>query len=557
MDPGESGFYRLENMRSFAKNELSISHLPTLMLMIGYPVFWLEMFFHRNNQGVTSAVAWILFLGLACYVVWAKFKREIDVKFSIASFQALSVGEKFFIGSGVVLAGVMLLAAAYASLLPPHLMQEADVLSYHYTLPRQNLIANSFAHFPWSVFDVFPYPVQFALAPYWFATVLPNKVPQFFFLLGILGMAFRLTGYFSQNHFLKSLVAVLGVLAAHHVGIQSGTAMLDLVIAYLFFAAIDSFLRGQVVLAALEMAFYVWSKSFLPIQTIALILAVGATWGVARHFKFKISLAFHLEELRRDFKDRAKKFLGVFLAVSLLIGGPFWFKSLVVTGTPLYPFFVPTKPPTYWQNQDPSEWNRFLAATQMLMGLQNAYGLERTPVNFVKHFWLVAVPEKGVNNRFDYPLGLIYLLCVGPLVWLFLKSLIARHLSLIPLFIILFWLSWWFGSQQTRFLYVPVLLMTFVVFAEVKVTRILLFAVFCALFLNVLSVVRAHKMDWGQSPTAVLHVHDREMLKANKEYLAAGRQDTMKVDHLNVGYAQFPVFITVENLPYVIKVQRH
>ena len=52
----------------------------------------------------------------------------------------------------------LILAAFYASFYPPHLLPETDAINYHYTLPRQHLILNSFAHLPWSVADLFTLP---------------------------------------------------------------------------------------------------------------------------------------------------------------------------------------------------------------------------------------------------------------------------------------------------------------------------------------------------------------------------------------------------------------
>jgi len=544
-------------MRFFTKNDLSFSHFPTWMLVIGYPLFWLEMYFHRSNHGVTTPLAWLLFAGLFLYLLGLKIKKKSGLQFTLASLKQLRGSERIFVWAGTGLCLIILLVSAYASYFPPHLMQESDVLSYHYTLPRQNLIANSFSHLPWSVFDVFLYPVQFALSPFWFSTSLPNKVPQFLFLIGILLIAVRLTDHFSQQNILKSIVAVFAVLGSHHVGIQSGTAMLDLVLAYLFLAALDSFLRGNLFLASIESTFYFWSKAFIPLQTLALVLAIaGCVWAL-KHFRFKFFLSFAKENetWTQSFKERFKKVIPGFLILSLLVGAPFWVKSMAVSGTPLYPFFVRQTPPPFWKERAPEEWGRFLAATDMLLSMQNAYGLERTPVNFFKHLWLVAVPEKGVNNRFDYPLGLIYLLCAGPFFWLFFKGLFKKELALIPLFVLLFWLSWWFGSQQTRFLYVPLLLMYFLVFAEVKISRVLMFAILCSLALTCLSVIRANKMDWGQDRLAVLRAPDRDMMEKNQVYLTAERKDVVAVEHNDVGYAQFPVFIAVENLPYVIKVQ--
>src|SRR3989338_4436507 len=105
----------------------------------------------------------------------------------------------------MVLAGgvafLILLCSLYAASLPPHLVQESDALNYHYTLPRQHLVLNSFQHITWSSADLFLLPLQFALSPYWFAAGLPNKLPQFIFLIGIIAMVASLVKHFGANKF--------------------------------------------------------------------------------------------------------------------------------------------------------------------------------------------------------------------------------------------------------------------------------------------------------------------------------------------------------------------
>ena len=49
----------MESMRPFKANALNLSHLPTWMLIIGLPLYWLEMAFHQNNHGITTPLAWI------------------------------------------------------------------------------------------------------------------------------------------------------------------------------------------------------------------------------------------------------------------------------------------------------------------------------------------------------------------------------------------------------------------------------------------------------------------------------------------------------------------
>ena len=52
------------------KDERMIVHLPTLMLIVGYTVFWLELYVFKIPQGRTSPLAWIVWVILAVGSAW-------------------------------------------------------------------------------------------------------------------------------------------------------------------------------------------------------------------------------------------------------------------------------------------------------------------------------------------------------------------------------------------------------------------------------------------------------------------------------------------------------
>ena len=244
---------------------IPLAHLPTLLLLIGYPIYWLELYAWPHSTGHTSWIATVLFAIAALAVVC---REKIVVR-------ALDL-PKWFLFAAAGLVGVIVCVAFAASLLPPHLPQEFDVINYHITLPRQHLIAGSFAHLPWSSADLFLLPIDFALAPFWLATELPNKWPQFCFMLGVAAVAACLTARWSNGRMAASVVAVTAVFGLHSFGIQVGTGMLDIALCYLFFAAVDSFLSGNIRLAAVEFAFFLWSKPLMPaLMVMVLPLAVA------------------------------------------------------------------------------------------------------------------------------------------------------------------------------------------------------------------------------------------------------------------------------------------
>ncbi len=541
-----------------AKSLTHLRHLPTYILIIGYPVFWLEMYFHQNNWGVTTPLAIVVLAVMVLFMTvrsW-RYLQEERVSF-FEYFEKAGLFEKFYLVTGGVLVIAVLIIGFMAATLPPHLSQEYDALNYHLTIPRQHLILNSFRHIPWSTADLFPLPVDFALAPYWFVTALPNKISQFVFLLALIAVSKNLCQRFSPNGYPARILVCFAILGSHCFGVQIGTAMLDIVLCYLFIAAIDSFLAGAIFLSAVEFTFYFWSKSFVPPQTIFIIAIVGGLILVLKKAGFKIlTWDFDQELTVQEMKAlwaALKNFFKIFLVLSILIGGPFIIKSTVCSGTPLYPF----KPGLIKLNPNIDDhskhWESLMGATKTHMTTKDQYGHGRSLGSFIKHFWLVAVPEKGVNNTFDYPLGLMFLVFLGPFFMLIAQSLKKGEIPLLPLWAVVFWLSWWMGSQQARFLYIPLVLIYLTVGTGFKFqTKIFKCAVTLSMFLAVLSVYRAHKPDFGKSSWEVLRDKDKTVVEMSKRQIADGKMESVNLEYHDVPYAQFPVTVTKEKWPYVI-----
>ena len=545
----------MANKNLFGKVTLSLPHLPTGLLMIGYPVYWLELYFLRNNFGQTTPLAFTLFFLLCAWTLSGPAK-DVRPGWLKGEWKGSSFSSRIFLGAGAGIAFGILCCALYAALLPPHLIQESDALNYHYALPRQHLILNSFQHIRWSSADLFPLPLQFALAPYWFVTVLPNKFPQFLFLLGIMMIVYRLTRYFAAGKLTAVASALFAVLGSHSVGIQMGTAMLDLVICYLFLASLDSFLDGNPALAAIEFSFFLWSKSFIPFQMILIAAAMFLSFKVLRMFNFKtVNWEFGrsiTSQEAREYCSRFRKFLLAVAVLSLFIGGPFAAKSLHCSGTPLYPFGTGLL--KLDEDQGPVPGQPLLEAARSHMAMKDKYGYGWSAGDFLKHFWLIAVPEEGVNNKFDYPVGLPYLLFVGPFLYFLCRSFSRKVFPVIPVFIVVYWFVWWTGTQQTRFLYIPIILMFITVVAGWKEPSFILKGVvLLALLFNSASVVRAHRGDWGRGPLQTLREQDRNLIALNGSYIRQEQQGYVDLAFGDAAFAQFPVNVTVEKLPFIIR----
>ena len=127
---------------------------------------------------------------------------------------------------------------------------------------------------------------------------------------------------------------------------------------------------------------------------------------------------------------------------------------------------------------------------------------------------------------------------------------------ILPVFVVVYWGAWWLGSLQARFLYIP-LVMLFILIAGVAKTpsRALMAGLLVALAFNVLSIVRAHKKDFGLAYIDVLRPEDREIVKMNAQYRQTGRTDAVELDHADAAFAQFPVVVIKENPPWALAVK--
>lgn len=551
----------MENTGTVKNRYFKITHLPTLILLIGYPAYWIELFFINKHDGGTSALAWVMFLLSVIFLTKIEVNLFLDfAKWIRIEWGKIRAGSRIYIAiSSVIVFGVIIVAFK-ASLLPPHLSQEFDALNYHITVPRQHLILGSFKFIPWSSADLFILPIDFSLAPYWLATELPNKFPQFLFLIGLVSVMVDLVKRFSGNNFIGIVLAASAVFGSHFIGIQMGTAMLDIVIAYLFLAAMDSLLAGQIFMFLVEFVFFYWSKPFIPLQCALLIAVMTLAFALLKMRGLKEVRLFFGEGLDsfklKEYARNIKKSLIPFLLLSAAVAGPFIVKSIYYSGVPLFPFAVGIFDMSGSAHRNESLHNSLTASSKSHISAKDAYGYGKSGWDFLKHLWLISVPDKGVNNRYDYPAGLIYLIFLGPFLYMFILALGRKEFTVFPLFTVFYWISWWFGSQQTRFLYIPALMMIIAVISEMKIySKIFMSAIMFSLIITGVSIFRANKNDFFAYPADVLRPKDKELVRISRDYLKAGRSDAVSVDFYDVAYAGFPVKVTGEEASWVLKVK--
>lgn len=529
----------------------NLSHLPTWFFIIGYPLFWVEMYLFKSAQGLTSPLAWSLFFVVALALLWYALKdvslRSILDMFA-ASWFASSVIERVLWISGALLVLIILTIASLAGSLPIHLMQESDCMHYHYALARQHLILGSFAHIPWAADDLFLLPLDFALSPFWFVSVMPNKWPQLIIMFGLMAVLVRLLMLIvpQDRRWQAAGLLIFAFCGSRGLGIQMGTGMLDMAVAYLFFAAVDSLRQGRWQMAALEGAFFIWSKPLISLQFLSVGLLMGIVVVMARSINWQM-----ITEIRFIHWKRA---LALGFILSLFIAGPFIVKSVHYAGTPLFPLA-----PGLWGEgaiaSNPVAAESLHKASAVWMNdVKDNYGHGRDIVAFIKHWWLLAVPSDWVNNAFDYPLGLPYLLMIGPFLFFCVRDVSQKRLSLCSVMVLILWLLWWFSSQQARFLYIPLLMVFMLTLARIsKFSRTLASCLIVAMMLQAVSLWRANAPGITCPVKAlVVRPQDRELLSISQDYIERGSKGQVDYHSHEVAYALFPARVNKEKLPHTI-----
>lgn len=333
----------------------------------------------------------------------------------------------------------LLALTLYSSLRPPFLPQEYDLINYQMGVPRQLLIRKSLGWIDWSVADLWPMAMQWGMAPLSLALGTINKLPQFLFSLGGALCMYRIAGQLlpQQISRLAQALPCLVFFSAHGVAIQLGTGMMDLPALYLLLLCLTSLLEKRYVIAALSLAVYVSSKAFHPFQ-IAAVLTGGLAW---------LAFAGSGGEKGPIFT----RFLPALAIFSVLLLARSASISIEATGTPLFPFGACRLGQAALCTPEKREILEQSAA--QLLSTRDKYGLGRGPLAFFEHLWRVSVPTRGVNNEYDYPLGLSWILM---LVLLAFSGIGGKWRHPLLQLALAFWVLWWLNSHQSRWLY-PVL----------------------------------------------------------------------------------------------------
>ncbi len=361
-----------------------------------------------------------------------------------------------FCNAALALIGVCSLIAALA---PPGGL-EWDALSYHLAAPKLYLAAGRIYYIPFIHQSNFPFTIQM-LYTLMLALGSVGAAKLVHWLCGALLVASVYT--FCARHLPATVGKRAGLVAAVVVA-TTPIVLWETTVAYAdaagalfawlsFYALVNA--AGVVKTGVVAppapnkggACSRVTSVSWLIVSAALMGLALGtkttvlAFWGVCL-----IGLLGWNYVTTRTWAKETLPHAALWGALSLAIAAPWYIKTLLYTGNPVYPFYYGLFGGRYW-----NALNAALYAAD-----QNKFGFGKGPVNLLLAPWQVSVPGEGWAQAAKFTEYIPFVLSPVYVALLLAVPLMARRVSRASLCALLFGLGvfafWFVLMQQTRYL---------------------------------------------------------------------------------------------------------
>ena len=328
------------------------------------------------------------------------------------------------------IAGILLLIALIADLL--FVLTPAvgkDALSYHLAVPRQYLSFHGFYFIPGNLFSNYPLngEMAFMIGLALRGDILAKGIHYVMALLTLSGV-----WLFTKQHTANTSFVFLPMLiffTIPSVFLNAHLAYTDITLTCYVFLAVFAYVNwlnrhhsGWLVLSAVFTGFAAstkYSGLFLP------FLGCLGIFCASRNNRWAIK--------------RALYFLGLYLAVTIIIGSPFYIKNWIFTGNPFYPFFYAIFGGKGWDLEQARVYDLFL---------QNL-GMGRRLLDYLLLPWNISFHSQMNSPRFDGVLGPIFILTLPFAVGIRNMPLSVKVSLTCAGFMFLFWAG---SAQQIRYL---------------------------------------------------------------------------------------------------------
>ncbi|MFH1314582.1 MAG: hypothetical protein ABIJ00_15350 [Candidatus Eisenbacteria bacterium] len=307
-----------------------------------------------------------------------------------------------------------------------------DALAYHFAAPKVYIEHHKIIETPWLHWHSYqPFTVQmlFTLGMLLRNAALGSLFHYGFGVLIAAGIAVFCLRYFPGN---TSLLSVAIFYTTGLMTWQATSGFIDLGLAFFAFLAVFGFLRW------LETSHRHW----LALSGVFAGFAAGCkTTGGVVVVALAAMLICRLMLVKGRSVSSAVRDVGVFVSLAILIASPWYIKSLVQTGNPVFPFLYTIFGGKNWDGE----------ASATLRGALRVYGFGYGIKELIMAPWNITL--RGESFDYGQLVGPLYLSFI-PLSLLYIrKSMVIRTLLI---FCGLVFCVWFSQSQQIRFL-LPVL----------------------------------------------------------------------------------------------------
>lgn len=347
----------------------------------------------------------------------------------------------------VVISLVTFICAGIAALAPPGTL-EWDTLSYHFAVPKTWLRAGRIFFVPYDHHSNFPFTMQLG----YMAMLSAGSEAAAKWLHTLSGLALAISIYASTRRLLPKstygpTIAVCTLLAVPMVFWELTVAYVDIA------TTVFSWMSLSVLLILLKSE---GEPTPTMSQRTRMLILSGVLMGCALGTKMTVLLFWGMILLgmlmygffvRKTQLRTAIRHASVWGALGLVVGSPWYVKTYLYTGNPVYPYFYQIFGGKYWTAEHAARY----AADQAAFGLgKKPVDALLAPWNLVNEALLVGQRPWIFTEYVQYGLAPTLVIALVGILWVAPK--LSREAMAILLFGLGIGASWFVLMQQTRYL---------------------------------------------------------------------------------------------------------
>jgi hypothetical protein len=378
-----------------------------------------------NGLGFALYVVVAAFVGAAVLAVRGGFLQDLRPR-TQGVYDVLAVAALAIIG-----------LLALVAVLAPSLSTDWDSIAYHLAVPKLWLEAGQVTYIQGIHHSNFPSTMEmlFVWGLDWGGQSGAKAFSLMVYVFGCLALFGLARRWYCRS---AGWWAAIGFAGIPVVAWESGTAYID--VAHGLYAALGTVYAAQAFARESE------QKSALVLSGICLGFALGTKYTGLQALVAVAVVVGLAGLLQSDFRLAVRAKLTIAL-IAILIACPWYIKTFANTGNPVYPFFYSVLGGSDWD-----EWR-----AEIYKNEQHSFGVGTSPTDFGHAvLGLAYQPGRYTNPRQDegggFPTGAIGFACLLAGVCAATCGRLRREERLVLAVVGLGFLTWFFLSQQSRYL---------------------------------------------------------------------------------------------------------